>query len=158
MFARVSPYWFSYRFCFAGWCSYLCRSFHSAAVAHMCEESPPEERGKNIGIYNSAFPFMAVFVAPIYATQIAALWGWQMACFLTIIPGVALAWFIKRSIKESKRFEAQCVKSEGSWTDILKEKNIWLCFIACGLWMVWCCSRTYSLLGVLPASYGGYSQ
>ncbi|WP_169717571.1 hypothetical protein SPSIL_051790 [Sporomusa silvacetica DSM 10669] len=34
-------------------------TFNSAAVAQIAEESLPEERGKNVGIYNSAFPFMA---------------------------------------------------------------------------------------------------
>ena len=112
-------------------------SFNSAAAAQIGEESPPEKRGINMGIYVSMFALFGSFIAPIYATQVATLWGWQMACFLTVIPGVVLAWFISTRIKESIRFSKPLEKSKVSWQEIMKERNIWLSFFVCSLWFIW---------------------
>ncbi|SHJ51460.1 MFS transporter [Parasporobacterium paucivorans] len=118
---------------------------NSAAAAQISEEAPIEKRGLYSGIYFSLFALLGSFVAPIYATKVASIWGWQTACVLTIIPGIILALLIKFFIKESKRFipKKASVASEGadspkgSWALVLKNKNIVVIIILAVFGMIW---------------------
>ena len=121
-------------------------SFNMAATAQIAEECPPEKRGAYVGFYTSAFALFGSFVAPIYATQVASRWGWQWACYLTIIPGVILAFMILALVKETKRFTAPAavVKPKSSfgqvvkaWGHVMKERNMVVACLLAMFWMVW---------------------
>lgn len=115
-------------------------AFNMSATAQIAEESPPEKRGLYVGLYTSAFPLFASLVAPLYATQAAAAWGWRMACYLTIIPGIILAAIIWFGIKESKRFETSAApecKETSSWKEIITQKNILVGSLIAIFWMIW---------------------
>ncbi|MGA3127409.1 MAG: MFS transporter [Candidatus Korobacteraceae bacterium] len=114
-------------------------SFNMAATAQIAEECPPEKRGVYIGFYTSAFALFGSFVAPIYATQVASRWGWQWACYLTIIPGIILALVIWGMVKETKRFATPVVaaRPKASWGQVMKVRNIVVACLLGIFWMVW---------------------
>jgi len=113
-------------------------SFNMSATAQIAEEAPPEKRGLYVGLYTSAFPLFASLVAPIYATQVAAVWGWRWACYLTIIPGIILAAIIWFGVKESKRFAIpQAAECKVSWLEVVKQKNILVGSLIGVFGMIW---------------------
>jgi MFS family permease len=77
-------------------------SYYPSAVATIAEESKPSRRGLMVGLHQTGFPLWGMFVAPIYATQVATVWGWRWAFYLTIIPGIILAIVHWRFIREPK--------------------------------------------------------
>jgi len=113
-------------------------SFNMSATAQIAEESPPEKRGLYVGLYTSAFPLFASLIAPLYATQTSALWGWRWTCYLTIIPGIILAAIIWFGVKESSRFSMpQQAECKVSWLTILKQRNILVGAVIGIFWMIW---------------------
>jgi MFS family permease len=114
-------------------------AFATPATAHIFDECPPEKRGIYLGFYVSAFALFGSFVAPIYATQIAAHWGWRWAFYLTIIPGIVLALLIWGFVKESVRFRRpeQAAAPKARWRQVMKERNIVVACLLAICWMVW---------------------
>lgn len=121
-------------------------SYNMAATAQIAEESPPEKRGMYVGIYTSAFPLFASFVAPLYGTMVAEVWGWRWACYLTIIPGLLLAPYIWWKIKEKGHAAAPALSpvaapsvplEKVSWVEVLKRRNVLVAAIISIFWMIW---------------------
>ena len=75
-------------------------AYYPTAIATVAEESKPERRATNIGIFSSAFQIIGVVLCPIYATTVAMAWGWRMALYLTAIPGIILAILFWRLVRE----------------------------------------------------------
>lgn len=119
-------------------------SYNAAAAAQISEEAPVEQRGKYMGIYQSFFALLGSFIAPIYAMNVAAVWGWQWACYLTIIPGIILAIIAQKFVKEQPRFheiqagsKTDIEKPKVSLKEILKEKNVVVTIILAMFAMTW---------------------
>jgi len=109
-------------------------AYYPAAVAIVAEESTPSRRGFNIGLFQSAFAVLGMFVCPIYATRVAASLGWRWALFLTLIPGIILAVVFSRFIREPASTAAVIkARKEGKvlpagertkWSDLFKYHNV----------------------------------
>ena len=129
-------------------------AFSSTATAHIGEIVPPAKRGAYMGPYNSMFGLFGSFLAPLYAMNVAAAWGWEMAFYLTIIPGAVLVILALIFIKESPRFvkgtpeyeEAQVAiaenraKAKVPVLEVLKVRNIGLAIAITMTYFVWCWS------------------
>ena len=124
-------------------------AYNSTTAAHITEVAPPHKRGAYLGAYNSAFALFGCCIAPIYAMNVASRWGWQMACYLTIIPGVILAICAAIFVKESPRFvkgtqeyiAAQAAKNETrgkvSTIEVLKVRNVVVSILLVISFFVW---------------------
>jgi MFS family permease len=86
-------------------------AYYPAGVATVAEEAKPSRRGSMIGLHQTAFPIWGSFIGAIYATQVAATWGWRWAFYLTLVPGIIIAvchWiFIKEPKSTSERIQAR---------------------------------------------------
>ena len=112
-------------------------AYYPTAIATVAEESKPERRATNIGIFSSAFQIIGVVLCPIYATTVAMAWGWRMALYLTAIPGIILAilfWRLvrepastaaRRQEKKESRTEAETKSGEyKSWRYVFTYRNV----------------------------------
>jgi len=104
------------------------------------ETSPPDRRGRNVGIVVSAAALVGLAVAPILTTQVAAHFGWRWAFVLAGIPGILISLLIARFVKEPKPHAS----SEGhgpaavrDYFSLLRYRNIWLCGIGAFGFMTW---------------------
>ena len=139
-------------------------AFYTSGGAQIAEQSPNESRGTAIGIYNSAFPLFGAALAPIYATYVASHWGWQWACYLTIIPGAILAFVISTRVQDTHAAVGQ--RAAGAppkvpWRVVFKDKNVSLSALIGATWFVWLWSwLSFGMLfftkirGMSPASAG----
>jgi len=126
-------------------------SYYPCAVATIAEEAKPSRRGLMIGLHQTGFPVFGLFLAPIYATQIASVYGWRWAFYLTLIPGIILAgvhWLLIREPKSTaERIEARkkglahkIVSEEGVHVtagSVLKFRNIILSIFISICFMTW---------------------
>lgn len=112
-------------------------AYYPTAIATVAEESKPERRATNIGIYLSAFNVIGMILCPIYATTVATTWGWRMALYLTVVPGIILALVFwrrvhepastaaRRQAKKEGRTEATTEPGESKgWLHVFTYRNI----------------------------------
>ncbi|MBP1627654.1 MAG: transporter [Holophagaceae bacterium] len=114
-------------------------SFYTSGAAQIAEQSPDESRGTALGLYNSSFPLFGACIAPIYATLVASRWGWQWACYLTIIPGIILAYVISTKVRDAQPLAH--ARHQGTprtpWSSVFKDRNIVLAGLLSATWLVW---------------------
>ena len=66
-------------------------------------ESSEKRRGFNMGLtMNTGNAVFGSFVAPLVIVALANAFDWRTAFYLTIIPGIILAVFILKSVKNPK--------------------------------------------------------
>ncbi|MGA8150562.1 MAG: MFS transporter [Terriglobales bacterium] len=138
------------------WTSGLVHSFHqllliralmgvaegptwSIMTAVIEESSPPNRRGRNIGLVVSAAALVGLAAAPVLTTQVAERWGWRSAFFVAGIPGVLMGFLIWKLVKEPANLES-AGHEKPSLTDyfsILRYRNIWLCSLGAAGFMSW---------------------
>ncbi|WP_334184600.1 MFS transporter [Novosphingobium sp.] len=109
-----------------GLCEGPCWSVIMALMADLSSES---RRGRNIGIINCVGALAGSALAPIFATQIAAAFGWRMAFFLAGIPGFVFALGILLWVPEHKRIPPK-TKEPPHLAEIVKSPDMWLCLLA----------------------------
>jgi len=126
-------------------------TYYPAGVATVAEEAKPSRRGAMIGLHQTAFPIWGSFIGAVYATQVAAAWGWRWVFYLTLIPGLIIAlvhWiFVKEPksvaarIEARKRQEVHKVVSETgkhvTVKDVLRFRNIFLSTVVSVCFMAW---------------------
>lgn len=113
-------------------------AFSPTAVASTAEASRPHRRGLNMGIQQSTFALFGVGLGPIIATQLLLVlpsWHWVFA--IMIVPGLVIAFFLLRTIREPRdlpAFESAVVTAERvRWLDVFRYHNIRLAILAlCG--------------------------
>src|SRR5208282_6834802 len=97
------------------------------------ESSPPERRGRNIGIVVSAGALVGLAATPILTTQIAANYGWRSAFFVAGLPGFIAGLLIWRFVKEPQKREGPEFQGHKpqfrDYLTILRYRNMWLCCI-----------------------------
>jgi len=113
-------------------------AYFPAAIATVAEESTPTRRATNIGAFESAFAIIGMLICPIYATSVASAYGWRVALYLTIIPGIVLALLFWRLVHEPESTAARrrakkdgglkAVKAEagesGGWIHVFAYRNV----------------------------------
>jgi predicted MFS family arabinose efflux permease len=113
----------------------------SILTALIEESSPPNRRGRNIGIVVSAAALVGLSAAPVLTTQVAARWGWRSAFFLAGVPGLIMAVLIWKLVKEppaETREGAEHHKASFSeYMSVLQYRNVWLCCIGATGFMTW---------------------
>jgi predicted MFS family arabinose efflux permease len=102
------------------------------------QSSPPERRGRNVGIVVSAAALIGLALAPVLTTQVAAHLGWRAAFFVAGLPGLVMAYLIARHVREPQqpRAAARHQSVRGIFS-ILRYRNVWLCALAATGFMTW---------------------
>jgi len=108
-------------------------SFCPTSVAAAGEASHPRRRGLNQGLQQSAFPLFGLGLAPIIATQLMdVLPSWHYVFFLSAVPGLILAWFMYKVIREPGTGvqgglpAAPAAGATLSWKELLRRRNLLL--------------------------------
>ncbi|MGD0229216.1 MAG: MFS transporter [Syntrophorhabdales bacterium] len=71
------------------------------ASAALAEESPPQNRGRNLGLMTGAFVFLGGAVGPILSTSLMASLGWRPVFFIYAIPAILLGILISLVMREA---------------------------------------------------------
>jgi|SRR5579862_851166 len=110
----------------------------SIMTALIEESSPPERRGRNIGLVVSAAALVGLAAAPVLTTQVAARWGWRSAFCVAGIPGLIMALLLWKFVREPQHETSAHEKpSLSEYVSILRYRNIWLCCLGATGFMSW---------------------
>ncbi len=103
------------------------------------ENSPPERRGRNVGIVVSAAAIIGLAAAPVLTTQIAAHFGWRWAFFIAGIPGLLMALLIGAFVQDGARTgEAGGHRLElRDVLSLVRYRNMWLSALGAAGFMTW---------------------
>jgi MFS family permease len=125
-------------------------AFTPTAIAATAESSHPSRRGLNIGIQQAFFPILGLGLAPILATQLLLVlpsWRWVFA--VVSLPGFLLAWFMYRSLRETRVPNAAAAPEEkGRWLDALRYRNVPLNILG-----MFCMLTSLFVLSVMMPNY-----
>jgi MFS family permease len=106
-------------------------------------ESSPARRGFNMGFtMNTGNAVFGSFLAPLIIVGLAKAFDWRMAFYLTIIPGLILAFFILKSVRNPKKGADEAIltvdsNEKVSFKDVMKHRNIWLSVIIFSCFMIY---------------------
>lgn len=105
------------------------------------ESSPPERRGRNVGIVVSAAALVGLSAAPILSTQVAARFGWRWAFFVAGIPGIVVGLLLWKFVKEPGADNAHAAGHRrapvSEYLLILRFRNMWLSCLGSAGFMCW---------------------
>ena len=105
------------------------------------ESSPPNRRGRDVGIVVSAAALVGLCAAPILTTQVAARFGWRWAFFVAGIPGIVMGLVLWRFVKEpasGNDHSAQHGRERiADYFSILRFRNMWLSCLGSAGFMCW---------------------
>jgi MFS family permease len=122
------------------------------ASATLAEESPPQNRGRNMGLMTGFFVLIGGAVGPILSTGLMASLGWRPVFFVYAVPaiilGILLFLFMREPastsaiIKARKDGKTNQIKLDGmghevSYWGIFKSRNIILMIFVWTAQMVW---------------------
>ena len=106
-------------------------------------ESSEKRRGFNMGLtMNTGNAVFGSFVAPLVIVALANAFDWRTAFYLTIIPGLILAAFILKSVKNPVISDMAAISSAAasekvSFKDVIKHRNIWLSIVIFSCFMIY---------------------
>ena len=106
-------------------------------------ESSEKRRGFNMGLtMNTGNAVFGSFVAPLVIVALANAFDWRTAFYLTIIPGLILAAFILKSVKNPVISDMAAISSDAasekvSFKDVIKHRNIWLSIVIFSCFMIY---------------------
>jgi MFS family permease len=109
-------------------------------------ESSPHRRGLNMGLMQNVFSaLLGSFVAPLALVAIANAYGWRNAFFFAGIPGLIVAFFIWKYVRDPVRAaqvqgvtqDAAEASAKMSSLQLLGFRNIWLCTLICIAMVAW---------------------
>lgn len=109
----------------------------SVIMATMEDLSTPERRGRNVGIVVCAGSLVGSAIGPVFATQIAAHFGWPAAFFAAGVPGLILAAVVARHVPEPARQPHAPRAGLAAARAVLASRDMWLCFVAALMLTVW---------------------
>lgn len=137
-------------------------AFGPTSVALTAEASKPSRRGLNMGIQQSTFALLGIGLGPIIVTQLVQyLPSWHWVFVIMCMPGLILAYFMHRIIREPKHLQDSEVNSplasvsqpkSYTYKDLFKYRNI-LVGIVC-----MCCVMTcvFILSAMSPVYFTNY--
>lgn len=110
-------------------------------------ESSPHRRGFNLGLtMNTANGLFGSILAPIVIVAIAQAFDWRIAFFFTVVPGLIIAFFVWKIMREPEAHDAEgrayvseleAGHSRGEIRQVLKNRNVILSVIMFGGFMVY---------------------
>jgi len=99
----------------------------------MLVQSTPERRGFNMGVMTtSAVGLISSLLGPIIVVALATALGWRPTFFLTIIPGLIIAYLVMKVLIEPKMEKAQAdqqPKEKVKLSEVYKNRNMIVSFI-----------------------------
>lgn len=118
------------------------------AQSMMVEASRESRRGLNMGLLQgSSAGLMGGILAPLVVVWIAELHGWRTALLLTIMPGLLIAVWIAKAVREvppGGRIQVAAAGIAGTTTgskpsvrEVLGHRNIILCMAAACCYLTW---------------------
>ncbi|HKS75643.1 MAG TPA: MFS transporter [Terriglobales bacterium] len=142
------------------WISGLVHSFHqllwiralmgvaegpcwSVITALIEESSPPNRRGRNVGLVVSAAALVGLAAAPVLTTQVASRYGWRWAFFVAGMPGIIMGILLWKYVREPEKRESLVHQQHhGSaavmdYLSILRYRNVWLSCLGASGFMCW---------------------
>jgi MFS family permease len=113
----------------------------------MLEASEVKRRGLNMGLIQGASSgLLGGIIAPPVVVWLAETYSWQTAFYVTIIPGLIIAFFVWKVVKERPPASPHLQK-DGSWAEpaghkpsiieVIKERNVWLCMLIAVFYLTW---------------------
>jgi predicted MFS family arabinose efflux permease len=111
------------------------------------EASQVHRRGLNMGlVQGSSAGLLGGIVAPPVVVLLAEHFGWRTALYVTIIPGLLIAAWIWKSVRERPP-GSPLLTSDGTWVEpaghkpsvmeVIKQRNIWLCMLIATFYLTW---------------------
>lgn len=106
-------------------------------------ESSERRRGFNMGFtMNTGNAIFGSFLAPLIIVALANAFDWRTAFYLTIIPGLILAFFILKSVRNPKLSAGPAISSAAShekvhFKEVIKNRNILLSIITFSFFMIY---------------------
>lgn len=105
------------------------------------ETSPPNRRGRNVGMVVSAAALVGLAAAPVLTTQVAARFGWRWAFFVAGIPGLVMGVLLWKFVREPDTGEPggghHRAARLSEYILILRFRNMWLSCIGASGFMCW---------------------
>jgi MFS family permease len=118
-----------------------------ACTAAASEASAPSRRGRGLGFVLCTLPLMGLGIGPIVATQLLRLLpSWRWVFGLVAVPGLILAVFLYRVLRESGHYRAS--SKAVPWSQVIRSKNI---MVAVALMI--CAMSCIFVLGAMVPSY-----
>ncbi len=109
--------------------------------------------GRNCGILNAAVGTIGTAIGPVFITQLAADYSWQMTFLLSSLPTFVMFFVVLFFVKEihvgkESVNEAGVAVPKAGFMDLFKNKNVVICLIMCvlglsGYWTMMLFSSVY---------------
>jgi MFS family permease len=117
------------------------------AQSLMIEASQPHRRGLNMGlVQTTSSGLLGGILAPPIVVGLAQVFGWRTAFYLTIIPGLLIALWIWRAVRERPP-ASPLLQEDGTWAEpaghkpsvgeVIRMRNIWLCMLIAVCMLTW---------------------
>lgn len=107
------------------------------ASATLAEESPPERRGRNLGLMTGCFVLIGGALGPILSTGLMASLGWRPVFYIYAVPavilGILLLLFMRepastsaiiKARKEGQRKRLDAQGREVNYADVFRNRNL----------------------------------
>jgi MFS family permease len=117
------------------------------AQSLMMEASQPHRRGLNMGLVQvTSSGLLGGVLAPPIVVGLATSYGWRTAFYLTIIPGLLIAVWIWRVVRERPP-DSPLLQEDGTWAEpaghkpsigeVIRMRNIWVCMLIAVCMLTW---------------------
>jgi MFS family permease len=124
-------------------------AYLASSVAATGEASAPQRRGMNQGLQLSAFPLIGLALGPVIATRLLdVLPSWRWVFFLVAIPGVILAVFLVRVLREPAHLEKAAPRARLAWSETLRSRNVIVAMLS-----LFCAMSCVFVLGAMVPNY-----
>jgi predicted MFS family arabinose efflux permease len=126
-------------------------TFAPTSFAAVNDASHPKRLGINQGLQQCGFALFGLAFAPIIATQLLRFMNWRWIFVLVAVPGLILATLMYFIIRDPDKIPAKAREAhepvpQGSWIQVLKNRNILLSMAALFCAM----TGVFVLSGMLP--------
>jgi MFS family permease len=113
----------------------FCEGPVSPLIYSMLFSVNKENFGRNCGILNASVGTIGTTIGPVFITQLAAAYSWQMTFLLSSLPTfvmfLAVIFFVKEIHAEKETVPAGA--KSAAFTDLFKHKNVVICLVMCVL-------------------------
>jgi MFS family permease len=113
----------------------FCEGPVSPLIYSMLFSVNKESFGRNCGILNSSVGTIGTTIGPVFITQLAAAYSWQMTFLLSSLPTFVMflaVFFFVKEIHVEKETVQDGTKSVG-FIDLFKYRNVLICLVMCVL-------------------------
>jgi MFS family permease len=113
----------------------FCEGPVSPLIYSMLFSVNKESFGRNCGILNSSVGTIGTTVGPVFITQLAAAYSWQMTFLLSSLPTFVMFFIVLFLVREIyvEREDAQDGAKSAGFTDLFKYRNVIICLVMCVL-------------------------